>query len=245
MTFQTEGSGKKMKAIQLDGVAGLGSLKVVELERPRPGENEVLIEVKAAGVNFADLEMTHGRYPAPRPLPTVLGFEASGIVAELGSGVASLRVGDRVTSLVSSGGYAEYATADAGAVIPIPETISFEQASSITIQGLSAYTLLKFAARPQSDETVLIQAAAGGVGLFLVQLAKGMGVKKVIALASSKEKLDLVQNLGADVAINYSEPTWTTKVHAATNGQGVDVVLESVSGEIGNESFKLLARLGG
>jgi len=233
-----------MKAIQLDGIEGLGSLKVVELERPRPGKNEVLIEVKAAGVNFAELEMTRGRYPAPRPLPTVMGFEASGIVAELGPGVASLRVGDRVTSLVSSGGYAEYATADAGSVIPIPEAISFEQASSITIQGLSAYTLLKFAARPQSDETVLIQAAAGGVGLFLVQLAKGMGVKKVIALASSKEKLDLVQNLGADVAINYSEPIWTTKVQAATNGKGVDVVLESVSGEIGNESFKLLAPFG-
>jgi len=156
-----------MKAIQLDGIEGLGSLKVVELERPRPGKNEVLIEVKAAGVNFAELEMTRGRYPAPRPLPTVMGFEASGIVAELGPGVASLRVGDRVTSLVSSGGYAEYATADAGSVIPIPEAISFEQASSITIQGLSAYTLLKFAARPQSDETVLIQAAAGALDCFL------------------------------------------------------------------------------
>ncbi len=233
-----------MKAIQLDGIEGLASLKLVELERPRPGKNEVLIEVKAAGVNFAELEMAHGRYPAPRPLPAVLGFEASGVVAELGSDVASLKIGDRVTSLVSSGGYAEYATADASSVIPIPEAISFEQASSITIQGLSAYTLLTFAARPQPHETVLIQAAAGGVGLFLVQLAKAMGVKKVIALASSRKKLDLVKNLGADVTINYSESNWTTEVQEATEGNGVDVVLQSVSGEIGDESFKLLAPFG-
>jgi NADPH2:quinone reductase len=125
-------------------------------------------------------------------------------VTELGPGVASVKIGDRVTSLVSSGGYAEYATADASSVIPIPNAISFEQASSITIQGLSAYTLLTFAVRPQPHETVLIQAAAGGVGLFLVQLAKAMGVKKVIALASSRKKLDLVRNLGADVTINSS-----------------------------------------
>ena len=233
-----------MKAIQLDGIEGLHSLKVVELERPRPGKNEVLIEVKAAGVNFAELEMTRGRYPAPRPLPTVLGLEASGVVAELGSGVTGVNIGDRVTSLVLSGGYAEYATADARSVIPIPEAVSFEQASTITIQGLSAYTLLKFAAKAQPDEIVLVQAAAGGVGLFLVQLAKTMGVNKVIALASSTKKLDLLKNLGADVTINYSQSKWTTEVHEATEGRGVDVILQSVSGEIGDESFKLLAPFG-
>ena len=125
-------------------------------------------------------------------------------MSELGPRVASVKIGDCVTSLVSRGGYAEYATADASSVILIPNAISFEQASSITIQGLSAYTLLTFAARPQPHETVLIQASAGGVGLLLVQLARAMGVKKVIALASSRKRLDLVRNLGADVTVNYS-----------------------------------------
>jgi NADPH2:quinone reductase len=233
-----------MKAIQLEGFDGLDSLRIVEKEKPRPGKNEVLIEVKAAGINFAELEMTRGRYPAPRPLPVVMGFEASGVVAELGAGVTDVEVGDRVTSLVLSGGYADYATAHAGSVIPIPEGMSFAEASAITIQGLSAYTLLKLAARPRPDDTVLIQAAAGGVGLFLVQLSKAMGVKQVIALASSGVKLELVTALGADVTINYTEPAWAAEALAATGGKGADVVLESTSGEIADETFKLIAPFG-
>jgi NADPH2:quinone reductase len=99
-----------------------------------------------------------------------MGFEASGIVAAIGSAVTNLKVGDRITSIVSSGGYAEYATADASMAIPIPHGVTFAEANAITIQGLTAYTVLRFAARPQPDDSVLIQAAAGGVGLFLVQL---------------------------------------------------------------------------
>lgn len=230
-----------MKAVQLSGFAGLDSLSVVEIDKPIPSKNEVLIQVKAAGVNFAELEMTLGKYPAPRPLPFTMGFEASGIVADLGAGVTNLKVGDRITSIVSSGGYADYATADASMAISIPDGVTFAEANAITIQGLSAYALLKFAARPQPEETLLVQSAAGGVGLFLVQLAKSMGVRKVIALASSKEKLDLVKNLGADFAINYTERSWVAQVGQATASRGVDVVLEANSGEIGDESFKLMA----
>lgn len=109
-----------MKAVQLNGFAGLESLKLVEIDRPTPSKNEVLIQVKAAGINFAELEMVRGRYQAPRPLPFTMGFEAAGIVADLGSGVTSLKVGDRITSIVSSGGYAEYATADASRAISHP-----------------------------------------------------------------------------------------------------------------------------
>ena len=163
-----------MKAIELSGLEGLESLRVVD------------------GVNFAEIELTHGRYTALKPLPYIMGFEAAGFVVELGSQVKTLKVGDKIAALVSSGGYAEFATAEARAAIPIPDRISFAAATSIPVQGLSAYTLLKFAAKPQPHETILIQAAAGGVGLYLVQMAKIMGVKQVIALASSKEKLDLV-----------------------------------------------------
>ena len=233
-----------MKAVQLSGFTGLDSLKVIEIDKPLPSENEVLIQVKAAGINFAELEMVRGKYPAPRPLPFTMGFEASGIVADLGSGVTNLKIGDRITSIVSSGGYADYATADARLAIRIPRGVTFAEANAITIQGLSAYTLLKFAARPQPDESVLIPSAAGGVGLFLVQLAKAMGVKKVIALASSKEKLDLVKGLGADFALNYTERNWVAEVEQATGDRGVDVVLEANSGEIGDKSFQLMAPFG-
>jgi NADPH:quinone reductase len=233
-----------MKAVQLTGFTGLDSLKVVEVGRPTPSKNEVLIQVKAAGINFAELEMIRGKYPAPRPVPFIMGFEASGIVADLGAGVTNLKVGDKITSIVSSGGYADYATADATMAIPIPEGVSFAEANAITIQGLSAYTLLKFAARPQPGETLLVQAAAGGMGLFLVQLAKSMGVRKVIALASSKEKLELVKSLGADLAINYTEQNWVAQIEQANGGHGVDVVLEANSGEIGDTSFTLMAPFG-
>jgi NADPH2:quinone reductase len=237
-------NGEKMKAIELSGLEGFKSLRVVDAEKPKPGPNQVLIQVKAAGINFAELELTWGRYPALKPLPYVLGFEAAGVIVEAGSQVKNLEVGDAITSIVSSGGYAEYATADANFAIPVPKGVSFAEASTIPIQGLSAHALLKFAAKPQAHETILVQAAAGGVGLYLVQLAKIIGVKQVIALASAKEKLDLVKSLGADVAINYSDKSWPDQVRKATEGKGVDVVLEAASGDVGDESFKLVAPFG-
>lgn len=233
-----------MKAIELRGFDGLESLSPVEVERPRPGANEILIQVKAAGINFAELELIQGRYRVPKQLPFVMGFEAAGVVAEVGSAVANLKVGDKVTSVVSTGGYAEYATAPANAAIPIPKGISFAEAATIPIQGLSAFALLTLAARPLANDSVLVQAAAGGVGLYLVQLAKILGVEKVIALAGSKEKVALIKDLGADVAINYGDKNWPDQVRAATGGKGVDVVLEAASGEIGQESFKLIAPFG-
>jgi len=230
-----------MKAIQLTGYKGFESMQLFEVEKPKPAANEVLLEVKAAGVNFAELELTKGRYRIPKEPPFIMGFEAAGVVVELGARVKNLKVGDRITSLVSTGGYAEYATADATVAIPIPEGISFNEAATIPVQGLSAHALLKLAAKPQASETLLVQSAAGGVGLYLVQLAKIMGVRRLIALASSKEKLEVLTGLGADVAINYTTKQWTDQVREATEGKGVDVILESASGEVGDQSFKLLS----
>lgn len=233
-----------MKAIQLTGFNGLQDLQLVQAPKPTPGRGQVLIEVKAAGVNFAELELTKGRYSVGKAPPFLMGFEAAGVVAEVGAGVHNFRAGDRITAIVSSGGYAEYATAETSAAMPIPDHTSFAEASTIPIQGLSAYTLLKFAAKPLADETIMVQAAAGGVGLYLVQLAKIMGVKKVIALASRKDKLELVTNLGADVAIDYTDKSWSDKVRETTGARGVDIVLEAASGEVGEESFKLTAPFG-
>ena len=233
-----------MKAIQLTGLEGFDSLRLVEIDRPKPAVNEILVEIRAAGINFAELEMTKGRYQASQKLPFTMGFEGAGVVVEAGSEAKHLRIGDKVTTIVSSGSYAEYATANASFAIPIPGGISFAEATAIPVQGLSAHALLTLAAKPQPHESVLIQSAAGGVGVFLVQLAKLMGVNKVIALAGSREKLDLVKELGADVVINYNEENWAARVREATQGKGVDVVLESASGRIGEESFKLLAPFG-
>lgn len=213
-----------MKAVELTGFEGLESFRLVEVDKPKPSANEILMQVKATGINFAEIEMTNGKYPAARKLPFVMGFEAAGIVVEAGPNAKNVKVGDKVAAVVSSGGYAEYATADANRAIPIPDGISFAQATTIPIQGLTAYTMLKVAAKPQPDESVLIQAAAGGVGIYLVQLAKIFGVRRVIALAGSDEKTQLVKSLGANVAISYSKKNWPQEVREATGGGGLDVV---------------------
>ena len=233
-----------MRAVELTGYKGITSLRIVEVQRPKPGAGEVLIEVKAAGINYAEIELSKGQYQIPKQTPFIMGFQAAGIVVEEGAGVSNFKRGDRITSLVVSGGYAEYATAQVNMAIPIPEGISFAEAATIPIQGLSAYALLKFAARPRNSDSMLIQSAGGGVGVYLVQLAKIMGVEKVIALAGSQEKLDLAKNLGADFTFNYLDRNWMDRVKAATGGKGVDIVLEAASGSIGEESFKLLAPFG-
>lgn len=231
-----------MKAIQLQSFEGVKGLKLVDISRPQPGSGEVLIAVKAAGINYAEAEQIHGKYPTfGKELPFVMGFEAAGVVVELGPGVTHVKVGDPVAAIVSSGGYAEFAIAEAQAVIPIPAGISFAEATTIPIQGMTAYTLLKYLVMPVAHESVLIQAAAGGVGLYLVQLAKHLGIGNVIALASSDEKLELVKSLGADAVANYSRPDWSAKVRQATGGKGVDVVLQMSTDQIGEESFRLAA----
>ncbi len=214
-----------MKAIELTAFDGFGSLRPIEIAAPQPGPTEVLLEVKASGINFAELELARGLYPSGKKLPFVMGFEAAGTVVETGSQVHTIKPGDRVAAVVSSGGYAEYATADASACIPIPDGISFGESTTIPIQGISAFALLKLAAKPQPFESLLIQSAAGGVGLYLVQLAKIMGVSKVIALASSPEKISLLEDLGADVAIDYSIQDWPDRVREALGGKGPDIIL--------------------
>ena len=233
-----------MKAVELNGYEGLESLRVVEVPMSQISENECLIEVKATGINFAELELTHGRYTVGKNPPFIMGFEAAGVVHDVGAAVKNLRVGDRVTTIVSSGGYADFATAAAEMTIPIPPGVSFAEAVTIPIQGLTAYLLLKEIARVKNSDSVLIQAAAGGVGSLLVQLAKIFGVKNVIALVGSQEKVCFVQSLGADVVIDSSAADWADRVREATDGRGADVVLEAASGEFGKQSYRLLAPFG-
>lgn len=233
-----------MKAIQLEKFGGPEVLEIVEIDRPVPTGREVLIEIKAIGVNYADTARREGQYVVKTPLPFIPGAEIAGVVTAVGEKVESVKPGMRVVTLIESGGYSEFALADERSLIPIPEHLDFQNAAALPLQGLSAYHVLKTMGRLEKGETVLVHAAAGGVGTLSVQLAKLFGAGKIIATASSPEKLELARKMGADVLINYTEPNWVEQVLEATGGKGVDVALEMVGGEVFNNTLKCLATFG-
>ena len=193
-----------MKAIRIHETGGPEVMHLEEIETPTPKAGEILIKVAAAGVNYADLAQRAGAYLTRTRTPTTLGIEIAGNVAALGTGVNSPVEGTRVAAFCE-GGYAEYAISQANMVIPIPQGIDFVHAAALPLQGITAYQLLHESARIQPGESVLVHAAAGGVGTLAIQLAKLMGAGTVIGTASNAEKLDLIRRLGADVAINYTE----------------------------------------
>ncbi|MFP5116338.1 quinone oxidoreductase family protein [Bacillaceae bacterium C204] len=233
-----------MKAVRLTEYGGPEVLHLVEIDKPVPTGHEVLIEIKAIGVNYADTARREGQYVVKTPLPFIPGAEIAGVVAAVGEKVTTVKPGTRIVTLIESGGYAEYALANEKALIPIPEQLDFHTAVALPLQGLSAYHILKTMGRLEKGESVLVHAAAGGVGTIAVQLAKLFGAGKVIATASSKEKLALAQEMGADVLINYTEPDWEQQVLEATGGKGVNVALEMVGGVVFNKTVKCLATFG-
>ena len=229
-----------MKAIRVNELGGADKLTLEEIEKPTPQADEVLIKVAAAGINYADTMMRAGNYLTKPPLPFTLGYEAAGTIESLGENVKNLQVGQRVLATTSSGGYAEFATAKANQVIPIPDELGFGESTALLVQGLTAFGLLN---GTKSGDSILVHAAAGGVGTLLVQLAKHKGLK-VIGTASSEQKLHKVLELGADVAINYSDDDWTDEVLQATDGKGVNWIIEMVGGDIVGKNLKVLAKHG-
>ncbi|MBE3566366.1 MAG: NADPH:quinone oxidoreductase family protein [Thermogemmatispora sp.] len=232
-----------MKAIRIYETGGPEVMRLEEIETPQPRQGEVLIKVAAAGVNYADLAQRQGTYLTRTRTPTTLGFEVAGTIVALGEGVNNLTPGTRVAAF-ATGGYAEYATARAETAFPIPETLDFVRAAALPVQGVTAYQLLHDSARLQAGESVLVHAAAGGVGSFAVQLARLLGAGQVIGTASSEAKLEYIRRLGADWAINYSQEDWTEQVKQATSGRGTDVLLEMVGGSIAEQSLRCLAPFG-
>lgn len=229
-----------MKAIRVNELGGAENLMLEDVEKPTPKADEVLIKTAAAGINYADTMMRAGNYLTKPDLPFTLGYEAAGIIESVGENVTNLRVGQRVLATTSSGGYAEYATAKAALTMPIPDELGFGESTALLVQGLTALGLLN---ETKSGQTILIHAAAGGVGTLLVQLAKQNGLR-VIGTASSEQKLQLVADLGADFAINYNEADWTDEVLKATDGKGVDWLIEMVGGDIVAKNLKVLAKHG-
>lgn len=236
-----------MKAVQLSQFGDPEVLQIVDVVVPEPGPGQVRVQVRAAGVNLADTLMRQNRYAMTPPLPCVLGNEVSGTIDAIGAGVEHLKIGSRVAvplfaSGIFFGGYADYINVDAASVVEIPGALSFEDATALLVQGLTALHLTKQA--PVAGKTVLINAAAGGVGSLLVQLAKRAGAKTVIAAASNASKLAFAQSIGADVTVDYTQPSWLDAIRAATGGAGPDVIFESVGGQVTQDSLSILAPLG-
>lgn len=235
-----------MRAIQISEFGDKAELRQAEVPDPTPGPGEVLVEVKAAGVNYADLLMCRGTYGGKRPLPFTPGFEAAGVVTAMGGGVTDWKVGDRVMGTVlrqTCACYAEKARMPAWLLLPVPAHLSFEEAGAFPEVFVTAELALHEFGRLKTGETVLIHAAAGGVGTAAVQVAKAAGAR-VLGTASTDEKLRRVKELGADVLINYKQQDFLEEVKKQTDGKGVDLVLDSVGGEVFEKSLRCLRTLG-
>lgn len=214
-----------MNAIQVSQVGGPEVLKPVDLPRPEPKPNEAVVQIKAAGVNFIDVYYREGRYPAP--LPFVPGQEAAGTVTAIGSEVTNVSIGERVAYTGVLGAYAEYAAVPVDRLVKIPEQLDFTQAAAAMLQGMTAHYLSHSTYPIKRGDTVLIHAAAGGVGALLVQMAKNLGAL-VIGTAGSEEKAQLARDAGADHVIVYTEQDFETETRRLTEGRGVHVVYDGV-----------------
>jgi NADPH:quinone reductase len=232
-----------MRAIQITEFGGPEVLKLVELPTPEPGPEEVLIRVSRAGINFADTHTRTNSYVQKATLPLVPGGEVAGVVVEAPAG-SGLQAGERVIALTGSGGYAEYAVAPRELTFPIPDGLDNATALAILIQGLTAWHLYRTVGRVADGESVVVHAAAGGVGSLAVQLGRPLGAGRVIAVASTPEKRQLALELGADVAIDSSPDGLTERLIEANGGRELDVVFEMAGGEAFERSYRALAHFG-
>jgi NADPH2:quinone reductase len=214
-----------MKAIQVKQPGGPEVLQLVDLPIPQPKANEAVVKIAASGVNFIDVYQREGRYKVA--LPFVLGQEAAGTVTSVGSDVKSLKTGDRVAWSSILGAYAEYAAVPAERLVAVPQDVSDQQAASAMLQGMTAHYLIYDTFPLKGGQTALVHAAAGGVGLLLVQMAHNLGAR-VIATVSTDEKAKLAREAGADEVILYTQADFEAETRRLTGGHGVDVVYDSV-----------------
>jgi len=232
-----------VRAVRIYERGGPDVLVMDDVPRPTPGPGQVSIEVRVAGVNYADIGQRQGVYPNLRDLPATLGDEAAGFVAEVGPGVSGLETGQRVVAVVD-GGYAEYALASAENVLPLPDDLGFAEAAAIPIQGITADLLLRNAARLHVGESVLVHVAAGGVGSLAVQLARLGGASLIIGSTRTAAKAETIRALGVDIVVNSADQDWPQQVRAATQGRGVDIVLDPIGGETSQGGLASLAPFG-
>lgn len=231
-----------VKAIRMERTGGPEVMQWVEVEVKAPGVGEVRIKQHAVGLNYIDVYFRSGHYP--QPLPAGLGMEAAGVVTDVGPGVSRFQVGDRVAYVARPpGAYAEERVLPTDALVKLPDAIEFDAAASAMLQGLTAQYLLRRTFRVEPGQTILIHAAAGGVGLFVCQWAKALGAT-VIGTVGSDEKAELARANGCDHPIVYTREDFTERVKALTNGAGVPVVYDSIGKDTYKGSLDCLAPLG-
>ncbi|MEG0000180.1 NADPH:quinone oxidoreductase family protein [Comamonas sp.] len=219
---------------------GVDSLQWTELPTPQPQAGEVLIEIKAASLNFPDILIVQNKYQIKPPLPFVPGSEYAGVVRAVGAGVEHLAVGQNVACLTGTGGFGSHVIAPAAACLPLPADFPLVDAAAFIMTYATSHHALIDRAQLRAGETVLVLGAAGGVGTAAIQIAKAAGAR-VIAAASSDEKCALCTTLGADATINYSSSDLREALKAATGGKGPDVIYDPVGGDLAEPAFRSIA----
>jgi NADPH:quinone reductase len=231
----------RMRAIQISEFGGPDVMQLVDLEVPEPGDDQVLIRVTRAGINWADTHQVENSYLAKFELPLIPGTEVAGVVERPADG---FEAGQRVVAMTGTGGYAEYAVAPVSQTFAIPDGVDDELALALLVQGLTAWHLYRTCAKVQEGESVVVVSGAGGVGSLAVQLGHHMGAGRVIATASSPEKRELTLELGADAAVDPDSEDLTAALVEANEGRRVDAVFEMAGGRIFDGSLRALAPFG-
>lgn len=229
-----------MHAWLCENPVGVDAVTWKEMPTPAPGAGEVLIEIKAASLNFPDILIVQNKYQVKPPLPFVPGSEYAGVVQAVGAGVTHLKVGQSVACLSGTGGFATHTLAPAERCMPLPPGFPFVDAAAFIMTYGTSHHALADRAQLKAGETVLVLGAAGGVGTAAIQLAKAMGAK-VIAAASSDEKCALCKSIGADSTINYAKENLREAIKALTGGNGPDVIYDPVGGDLAEPAFRSIA----
>ena len=229
-----------MQAWLCENPVGVDALQWKDLPTPQPKPGEVLIEIKAASLNFPDLLIIQNKYQTKPPLPFVPGAEYAGVIAAVGEGVDQLKVGQSVACLSGTGGFATHTIAPAATCIPLPSAFPHVDAAAFIMIYATSYHALVDRAQLKPGETVLVLGAAGGVGTSAIQVAKAMGAY-VIAGASTDEKCEFCRSIGADTTINYSREKLRDAIQAATGGKGLDVVYDPVGGDLAEPALRSMA----
>jgi NADPH2:quinone reductase len=220
--------------------SGVDALEWKEQATPQPGSGQVLLELKAASLNFPDLLIVQNKYQMKPPLPFVPGSEYAGVVRALGEGVKHLQIGQAVACLTGTGGFATHALAPADRCMPLPNGFPFEDAAAFIMTYATSHHALIDRGQLKAGETVLVLGAAGGVGTAAIQIAKAQGAR-VIAAASSEDKLALCKKIGADAGINYATQDLREAIKAVTEGKGPDVIYDPVGGDLAEPAFRSIA----
>lgn len=238
------GATSMMKAVVTEGHGGPEVMRLGETQRPEAGDGEVLIRIAATAINRADIQQRKGNYPPPPGESEIMGLEAAGVIEAIGPGVQNWSVGDRVMTLLGGGGYAEFATAPTGTLMPVPDGFSMTEAAAIPEVFLTAYLNIFREAGLQPSETLLMHGGASGVGTAAIQLAKALGPSTVIVTVGSEDKAKACKDLGADHAILYKQEDFAERVLDITGKKGADVILDHIGGGYFKQNTACLALYG-